>query len=272
MVETSGLNIGKYNKDQEFWNHGLPQKASSMILQRKKDELFDYLVVDEVQDMFIRDYLGFMDLCVKGGLAEGEWSFFGDFENQAIIKELDTEIKDLEEEANFVFFSLRKNCRNTPRIVSQLESFTNLSPHYNGTLRPDNGYDPDLLFYTSKEDQSEQLVHKLEELYGLGYKGNDITILSTHRKSPVPERQLDPKWRGRIKEYSNGESQYVQWTTIHSFKGLESPAIILTDIDRLSDEKAINLLYVGISRAQSNLTLLLSQDLRPTIKKILLSI
>ena len=272
MIEISGINIGKYDKTEEFWDHGLPQMASSMMSKRKEDEKFDYLVVDEVQDMFIRDYLAFIDSCLKGGLAGGTWSFFGDFENQAVIKELDTTVKDLEEEAFFVSFSLRKNCRNTPRIVSQLEGFTNLSPKYNGTLRHDNRSNPDLLFYTSNEDQCKQLVQKLEELYRLGYKGNDITVLSTTRQHPVPERKLGPKWRSRIKEYSTEQNQYVQWTTIHSFKGLESPAIIITDIERISGEKSINLLYVGMSRALSNLTLLISEDLRPSIQKILLGL
>jgi len=272
MIEISGINIGKYEKNDEFWDHGLPQRANSMMSKRKKDGQYDYLVVDEVQDMFIKDYLDFMDSCLKGGLAEGAWSFFGDFENQAVIKELDTTIEGLAQEVSFTPFSLRKNCRNTPRIVSQLEGFTNLSPKYNGTLRHDNGVDPDLLFYTSKEDQSEQLVQKLEELHGLGYQGNDITILSTTNKDPVPERQLGPKWGGRIKEYSIKGNQNVQWTTIYSFKGLESPAIILTDIHRLSDEKALNLLYVGMSRALSNLTLLLSHNLRERIKNILLGL
>ena len=270
MVDTSRINIGKYDRTDDFWNHGLPQKAYSIMSKRKKDELFDCLVVDEVQDMFIRDYLDFMDSCLKGGLAEGTWSFFGDFENQAVTKQLDTEIKDLEEMTNFAPFTLRKNCRNTPRIVKRLENFTNLSPKYNGTLRHDNHLTPDLIYYTSKEDQCEQLVRKLEELFGLGYQGNDIIVLSTTKHDPVPERQLGPRWSGRIKEYSIKKNQDVQWTTIHSFKGLESPAIILTDIERLSDEKAINLLYVGMSRAQSNLTLMMSHELRPVIKKILL--
>jgi superfamily I DNA/RNA helicase len=128
------------------------------------------------------------------------------------------------------------------------------------------------LFYTSNEDQCKQLVQKLEELYRLGYKGNDITVLSTTRQHPVPERKLGPKWRSRIKEYSTEQNQYVQWTTIHSFKGLESPAIIITDIERISGEKSINLLYVGMSRALSNLTLLISEDLRPSIQKILLGL
>ena len=272
MIEISRINIEKYDRNQEFWDHDLPRKAKSIMSKRKKDEKFDYLVVDEVQDMFIKDYLVFIDSCLKGGLAGGSWSFFGDFENQAVIKELDTRIEDLEDEVDFVSFSLRKNCRNTPRIVSNLEVLTNLSPKYNGTLRLDNRFNPDLLFYSSKEGQCKQLVRKLEELYGLGYRGNDITVLSTTRHDPVPERKLGSKWRARIKEYSTKQNQYVQWTTIHSFKGLESPAIIITDIERISGEKAMNLLYVGMSRAFSNLTLLISEDLRSVIKKILLSL
>lgn len=40
----------------------------------------------------------------------------------------------------------------------------------------------------------------------------------------------------------------IRWGSIHEFKGLEAPAVILTDVD-LSKEYHRDLLYVGASRA-----------------------
>ena len=47
----------------------------------------------------------------------------------------------------------------------------------------------------------------------------------------------------------------IRWGTIHEFKGLEVPAVILTDID-LSKEHHRDLLYVGASRATDRLVVL----------------
>ena len=44
----------------------------------------------------------------------------------------------------------------------------------------------------------------------------------------------------------------IRWGTIHEFKGLEAPAVILTDVD-LSKQCHPDLLYVGASRATDRL-------------------
>jgi len=50
----------------------------------------------------------------------------------------------------------------------------------------------------------------------------------------------------------------IRWGTIHEFKGLEAPAVILTDVD-LSKPYHRDLLYVGASRATDRLVVLEQQ-------------
>ena len=50
----------------------------------------------------------------------------------------------------------------------------------------------------------------------------------------------------------------IRWGTIHEFKGLEAPAVILTDVD-LSKGYHRDLLYVGASRATDRLVVLEQQ-------------
>ena len=47
----------------------------------------------------------------------------------------------------------------------------------------------------------------------------------------------------------------IRWGSIHEFKGLEAPAVILTDVD-LSKGYHRDLLYVGASRATDRLVVL----------------
>ena len=42
----------------------------------------------------------------------------------------------------------------------------------------------------------------------------------------------------------------VRVCSIYSFKGLESPVVILTELDKLRSEIASQLVYVGLSRAR----------------------
>jgi superfamily I DNA/RNA helicase len=52
--------------------------------------------------------------------------------------------------------------------------------------------------------------------------------------------------------------------TIHSFKGLEAPAVILTDIDDGTVPGFEALLYVGMTRATDRLTMITARGaLRP---------
>jgi superfamily I DNA/RNA helicase len=50
-----------------------------------------------------------------------------------------------------------------------------------------------------------------------------------------------------------GETGRIQVTTIHSFKGLERPVVILTELDHLYSGREAELLYVARSRASSHL-------------------
>jgi hypothetical protein len=47
---------------------------------------------------------------------------------------------------------------------------------------------------------------------------------------------------------------------------MESPVVVMCDIDRMSGEEAESLLYVGMSRARSHLIVLLNERLRPAVQ------
>jgi superfamily I DNA/RNA helicase len=54
----------------------------------------------------------------------------------------------------------------------------------------------------------------------------------------------------------------VRVATVHRFKGLESPVVVLAEIDeRISPEDLASLLYVGATRARSHLVVVASEPL-----------
>ena len=80
---------------------------------------------------------------------------------------------------------------------------------------------------------------------------------------------------GRLGRYSlvpltgSTESRSIRFGTISSFKGLEAPAVILTDIDEVGTGQAQRLFYVGISRATDRLRVLAQDGLQGTVAEIL---
>jgi hypothetical protein len=55
----------------------------------------------------------------------------------------------------------------------------------------------------------------------------------------------------------------VRVATIHRYKGLEAPVVVLAEIDgRIPDEELASLLYVGATRARSHLVVVASEELR----------
>jgi superfamily I DNA/RNA helicase len=104
-----------------------------------------------------------------------------------------------------------------------------------------------------------------------GFKASEIVLLSPQRAGCLAQLLADqPAWKGRLREYSTDPST-TTFSTIHAFKGLESPVVILTDIRSLATSKDFDLLYVGMSRALHRLAILCDDALREPIKKSCLS-
>ena len=77
-------------------------------------------------------------------------------------------------------------------------------------------------------------------------------------------------WKGRLKEHAN-DSKTATFSTIHAFKGLEAPVVILTDIRSLVTPKDFDLLYIGMSRALHRLAVLCHTSVQENIKESCMS-
>jgi len=72
------------------------------------------------------------------------------------------------------------------------------------------------------------------ELGSEGFANNDIVILSTHNDQNAVVNKIDqPEWKDRIRPYDLTSRNKIGFCSIHSFKGMESPVIIVTDVEQL---------------------------------------
>ena len=236
------------------------------------DEPYDVLVVDEAQDLLQVEVLEVLDAWLKGGVASGHWAIFGDFQRQALFGRS----KGLEPQEALSRFGpqcvkgrLTFNCRNTRNIGEEtalLSGFT--SPPYR--LGQVLGAPVDYCYYKSADNQCDLLVDRLHRFIDGGVKPSDIVVLSGRR---LPNSGLAHVDGGTVFRLVDAQDHVparsgvpiVRFATVQAFKGMESPVVILCDIEQVGDGEPQSLLYVAMSRARSSLTVMVRDELRAPI-------
>lgn len=270
IASGNGVPVSVSADDQQFWERTLPDLALSVLIERGPQ--FDILIIDEAQDLAESSYLDVMDALLDGELSGGCWRMFADFERQALysVEPAEAIRRILTRSREVARFRLRRNCRNTPRVAEYIVRLGGLDPGYSRVLRPDYGPEgtPRTSFYSSRAQQTELLRATIGDLLATGeLSADDIVILSPVTDSCA--RRLAGDSSGPpltlLPLRSGGMSAYG---TVSAFKGLESPAVILTDIEEVGSPRAQRLFYVGVSRATDHLRVLAGDGLQREIAQL----
>ena len=273
-----------------YWDEALPEAAGERLLENwdalkfaEKDNpsialtgatfgIYDELIIDEAQDVVRDCYLDVLDLSVRGGLCGGTWRMFGDFAWQTIYDDTVSLERFCESRGgNCPQIPLDENCRNTPRVAELACMAGSVTPGYSKILRPDDGVEPEVHYFADNDVQKERLIQVLEDLYKSGFTGPQVAVLSTHgdQRSAATSVADQPcgssgtAHGGRRSLYPR-QSPYRQDTLLqhYRFKGLESRAVVLTDVSDLSTPLKRSLVYVGATRATHRLIVLAHESLR----------
>ena len=143
----------------------------------------------------------------------------------------------------FSIFRLNKNCRNTRKICLEIENIIGIpeNPAFcDGIDTPAVNH----ILYDNIEDQKSKVEKLLQDLLDDGVPASDIVILSPRKRVNSVVNLLDGFG---IDNYSIAAQGRVRFSSVQAFKGLESSAVILTDIESYEDEK---LIYIGLTRAR----------------------
>lgn len=269
MMTVAGIHLRGKRPSSYFWREELPQMAIDRLLRDTTElHLFDEIIVDETQDLLRNSYLDFIDLSLKGGLSAGRWKFFGDFEKQAIYgTNAETSIDDVLSTrlGNVPQYTLRVNCRNTPRIATLVHLLGDLHPEYARILRPDDGIEPKIIYYEDQKDQKRRLLQTVRKLKQDGFAYSDIAVLSTTASDKAITSKVTPSDGVTFTNFENASERQIGCGSIHSFKGMENAAIIVTDIETIMGEQASSLFYVAMTRALHRLYILAHDDVRRDI-------
>ena len=277
MLEIAGDSPPR-EADRTYWAETLPELALSRLLEQGLDDPYDVLIVDEGQDILNHAFLDILDLSLRGGLSAGTWRVFGDFDRQTIYDVSQLSLSEFIHRCGgqVPIFTLGVNCRNTPRIATLVELLGGLRPGYSKVLRPDNQVEPTIRYYHSRVEQGDILRESIQELLKEGFQPADIVILSPRSEERcVASEFLDARSKDLLVPLSKSDGRdhdaKVRYGSIHSFKGLEAGAVILTDVEELASRSAQDLFYVGVTRALHRLVVLVHDKLRVQLREMLLA-
>ena len=269
MAEIVGAGAIPDSPSDAFWDTDLPSLAIGALID-EKDKLgfgmLDRLVIDEGQDILKSAYLDLLDLLLKGGLRAGQWTMFGDFNNQDIFGSGGMGLTTFMEErsGNASLFQLGVNCRNAPRVADQVNILTGVN--YSQIRRSDNDMQSQLIVYTDNDDQEKKLVKYLEDCSVKDkLRPEDIIVLSP-RSDCAADRMSAKPWNQRLVPLTRSKQGEYPYHTIQGFKGLERPVVILTDFSDVEDPEFKALLYVGMTRATEKVAVFASEGARKQLE------
>ena len=150
--------------------------------------------------------------------------------------------------------TLYRNCRNTENIA--LTSLRLLGYENKPKLISDAvmGDIPEISFANNVEETVNVVNTLIDKFLDDGYTSITVLTCKTEDTSILADKCKNSKYK-----YERG---YVNFTTCRKFKGLESDAVIVVDIDKNSfnDIQEEQLMYVGTSRARYKLNCIFNMN------------
>lgn len=269
MMEMSGLPFPD-QPTKDYWEHELPTSLEERLTDPdfRAVASFDYLVVDEAQDLLSRPRLWqCLSQFLNGGVEKGKFTLFGDFDNQVLADRhvMEETLSTLKLQATPANWVLTENCRNYQIIGDTALLLSGFNKNvYLGYLRSGGSVQNyDIFFYEDDKDQLEGLGRFLKDFRAKGYKPTEISILSFCSDDSCSAARL--RSAGYKLLPSRQAREYTGYSSIQAFKGMENKIVILTDLELGKMEFHRHLFYTGMTRATESVRILCSKKSMPTL-------
>ena len=253
--------------------------------------MFDYLVVDELQDMCQNPYLEILDLALRGGLAGGRWAMFADFNQQFTNwgRNQDSNIDNLHryiDQSQYREHPLVVNCRNTLPIIQDAAGISGI-PMPETYLNNVTGPSPSYEFWRDDAELRILLGRAVRGYVNNGERLSEIFVLGTRSLHESGQDLLGHTYNGYGLYDCHGiywpplaacdqvpccqvgidNDTYLKFREVRRFKGMESKVVILI-VDRMNLPNDRATLYVGMTRARVNLLVLARESVRGNLTRL----
>ena len=251
-VRRSGQIVGQQPGESlnKYLTHRLPEQLTTAI--DKLGPQYDAIVVDEAQD-FLENWWFPLQLLLENPDDGILYLFYDD--NQNIYGGLQR-VRNLVQSD----YPLRENCRNTQK-VNEIVNYFYSGVHPLTALGPP-GREVIIETYANQREMYGALRRTFHKLINEeGVLPEDIVVLTPFSEGKSKLTTAGKLGCFRLTTNWNIALNEIYYTTIHSFKGLESPVIILVEIELSVQNNVQELLYVACSRARSHLVIVSHQDM-----------
>ena len=223
--------------DSDYWERRLPQMLGELAAVRPETDRYDSIVVDEAQDfgeLWWPPLLSCLRDPDKGGLF-----VFLDAAQRVFARqsELPLALQPL---------ALDENIRNTKNVAQTFASLSGEQLKFRGLAGP-----PVRFVQCATGDAlwaaDDQVEHLLDE-----WEPGQIALLTTGRRHGEQVNEIE---LGGYQRYWDAffEEADVFYGHVLGFKGLERPVVVLAVNGFRDAERAKEMLYVGLSRARTQL-------------------
>lgn len=252
--------------DAEYFEEVCTQQYMDALVQLAQDP-FDTLVIDEGQDLLREGYLEALDLTVRNGLDRGAWHIFMDPLQNLYGSGIEEALARLRE-YGCVSFELNVNCRNTIEIAIATATYSGFQSPLRGA--PEGGRREDV-FYNSRAELIEGIDTRLRKLREGGVSAGDVIILSRYKLTNCAlgsSRRIADLQINDLTATRSPREGFLDFSTIHGFKGLERRAVVAIDMVDLLDDESKLLNYCGLSRARSYLACFIPSNEKPACDQL----
>ena len=270
------------NEKRRFFDYDNPKNCKKIFDEFPK-ERFDLVLVDEAQD-FHENWFAALNSIVKFA---GSICYLYD-PLQTTIPYSMSEILKNPNRINFSVSSFNVNYRNTSAISNLLSKlikkyFPNEQLIYSEHSDTNKGRPPTLIEANSFEVIVKKTIEQVKNLISKEkFKPMDIGVLGVDSMRATdyganlwmgPElKKLDLKvisaWDYSLPYMDPKEENDITLSDVRSFKGLEKSVIILVNFAELN-EKSVQQIYTGLSRARGDLIVISNQKSVNQIKELL---
>lgn len=231
----------------------------------QKRRLYRSLIVDEGQQITNIGSLEVLSSFIEGGMEAGRWRWFCDPNNQ-VLPDASFDPKQFELLERLSFYGrLTKNCRTTPQIAHTVQILTGASIGDSTS----KGQGPEVVF--AEEGPLDGRINAAAKeikrwLEDPEIRPGDIVLLSPKDENKwsiplVAQRAGLPwcNWRPGWQSSQDYQGKLAA-ATVYEFRGMESPFIVLCDMDSDVAEPISNF-YIGMTRANFGLMVLAEASL-----------
>lgn len=252
LHEIENLNVS----DNELYTKIYPEVYIEVMLTGDKS-IYDAVVVDETQDLMTHEYLDAIDLTLKDGLNKGSWHLFLDPNQNIYGTDSQGPMRRLQD-IGFASFNLSLNCRNTMTVAVTTSIISSIPMPLAGAL---DGGDRKIIFFRDHDDFLLKLEKEITNLVRSGLSLRDFIVLSTRSRERSSVADIETLASYPLQDITKGgkNEKALDFCTMHSFKGLERKAVVAIDLTGLGYGETSVLLYAGLSRARSYLSVFIDE-------------